>query len=56
MGFTLTRLSPSWRCQYDDLMAQSKDLGVLIALAYGQETDGGEQIHHGEIDQTDQHG
>ena len=39
-----------------DLMAQREDLGVLIALAHRQETEGREQIHDGEIDQTDQHG
>jgi hypothetical protein len=41
--------------QDGDLVAQGEDLGVLIVLAHRQETEGGEQIHDGELDQTEQH-
>jgi hypothetical protein len=38
-----------------DLVARGEDLGVLVVLAHGQETEGGEQIHDGAMDETEQH-
>jgi hypothetical protein len=41
--------------QDGDLVAQSKDLGVLVALAHRQKPQGDEQIHDRQIDQPEQH-
>ena len=46
---------PTWRCRTKELVAQSEDLDVLVAVAHGQEPQQREGVRRSEIGQAQQH-